>query len=80
MHGDQIWENEKYVLKIEDMPDSSRGVLQKTVRAVIFSKMEKSGLRFLEFFWRDEDYVRRLIKHLKMTESCKRLSLESVND
>jgi len=75
LENDQLWETDKYVLKVERVnpPDSVSTI--PTVRAVVFARTVK-GLRFLEFIWHDEVYVERLIKTMKMERSDKKLTLE----
>jgi hypothetical protein len=71
----QIWENEKYAMKVERMMDPSVADSAPTVRAVIFVKTE-GGLRFLEFVWKDEKYLERLVKTTGMTPTDKKIVLE----
>lgn len=79
--GNQLWESTKYVLKIEqcDKPESNNVDQHLNMRAVIFTKkVHKNGtkeLRFLEFVWKDEEYLRRLIKHMHMQLTKKHLTL-----
>lgn len=72
----QIWENDRYVLKMEKLVDPTHGDQIPTIRAVIFSKTQDQGLRFLEFVWRDEVYLGKLIQVMKLEPTTKKLTLE----
>ena len=72
----QIWENEKYVLKVEKLLEPDISSRFPTIRAVIFTKTEDQGLRFLEFVWKDEIYLTKLVATLGLTLTQKKLVLE----
>lgn len=67
----QLWENDRYVLKVEKLPGE-----QDDIRAVVFVKTEMEGLRFLEFVWKDRRYISNLIDRMKLEPSNKKLIIQ----
>lgn len=73
----QLWENEKYVLKIEMLrPVEDREEDKQDMRAVMFVKTDKEGLRFLEFIWKDNKYISRLIEKMDLKLTQKKLIIQ----
>lgn len=70
----QVWESDRYVIKIERIKDHEIDS-SSFLRAVIFTKSE-DGLRFLEFVWKNDEYLQKLIEKMDMKQTNKKLILE----